>query len=338
MVSASQPVVDIHCHLMTPAASELIAQHYSPDHILANEPYDLHAGSPSRARNQEIGPTLIPKLSGIEPRLADMDRMGVDIQVLAPFVSQNYYWTDVALGQELARLQNERLAEAVTAHPDRFAAIGTVPLQDTTSAIRELEHLVGALGMSGVQISSNINGLDLDDPRFRPFWARAEELGAVVLIHPSGFTDGRRLDDWFLTNLIGNPLDSTIALTRLVLSGRLAEFPDLRWVVVHGGGYTPFYNARLDHGWEARPEARVNIDLPPSSYLKQVYYDTMVFSPRELSHLIDFAGPEHVLLGTDYPFDMGESDPVGLTSRVMLSGEDLARVRGTNAMELFRLG
>ncbi len=334
---ANHPVVDVHCHLMTSAATALVAEHYSADHILANEPYDLHAGTPSRERNKELGPTLLPKLRDLEPRLADMDRMGVDIQVLAPFVSQNYYWTDPALGQELARLQNDRLAEAVADHPDRFAAIGTVPLQDTNTAIAELEHLVGHLGMSGVQISSNINGLDLDDPRFRPFWARAEELDAVVLIHPSGFTDGRRLDDWFLTNLIGNPLDSTIALTRLIFSGRLAEYPSLRWIVVHGGGYTPFYNARLDHGWENRPEARVNIDRPPSSYLKQVYFDTMVFSPRELSHLIDFAGPGHVLLGTDYPFDMGETDPVGLTSRVALSGEDLARVRGATAVEVFRL-
>lgn len=333
----SSPVVDAHCHLMTEAASALVAEHYSADEILAHEPYDLYAGAASREHNRSLSPTLIPKLRDVEPRLADMDRMGIDVQVVAPFVSQNFYWTDAGLGQQVARLQNERLAEVAAAHSDRFAAIGTVPLQDTSTAIAELDYLVGTLGLKGVQISTNIDGTDLDDNRFIPFWSRAQEIGAVVLLHPSGFTEGRRLDDWFLTNLIGNPLDSTIALTRLIFSGRLAQFPDLRWVVVHGGGYTPFYTARLDHGWEVRPEARTNISQPPSTYLEQVYFDTMVFSPRELSHLLDFAGPHHVMLGTDYPFDMGEQDPVALTGRVDLTDEDRAQVRGGNAARLFSL-
>lgn len=334
---SSTPVVDVHCHLMTPTASDLIAQHYSPDAILANDPYDLYAGTPSREHNRSLGPTLVPKLREVEPRLADMDRMGVDVQVLAPFVSQNFYWTDALLGQELCRLQNERLADVVDAHPDRFSAVGTVPMQDTATAIRELEHVVRTLGMRGVQISSNIDGLDLDDPRFIPFWQRAQELGAVILVHPTGFTEGRRLDDWFLTNLIGNPLDSTIALARLTFSGRLAQFPDLSWVVVHGGGYAPFYNARFDHGWEARPEARANIDQPPSAYLRRVHFDTMVFSPRELAHLVEFAGPSNVLLGTDYPFDMGEDDPVGLVSKLDLSQEERQLVCGGNAARIFGL-
>lgn len=331
------PVVDAHCHLMTEAATALVAAHYSPDEIFAHDDYDLYAGTASREHNRSLGPSLMPKLRDVEPRLADMDRMGIDVQVVSPFVSQNYYWTDASLGQQVARLQNERLAEVVASHPDRFAALGTVPLQDTSTAVAELDHLMSELGMKGVQISSNIDGVDLDDPRFVPFWTRAQEIGAVVLIHPSGFTEGRRLDDWFLTNLIGNPLDSTIALTRLIFSGRLAQFPDLRWVVVHGGGYTPFYTARLDHGWHVRPEARVNIDQPPSHYLERVYFDTMVFSPRELTHLLEFAGARHVLLGTDYPFDMGEADPLALTGRVDLTDDERALVRGGNAARVFGL-
>jgi aminocarboxymuconate-semialdehyde decarboxylase len=331
-----QPVIDVHCHLMTPAAGDLIKAHYSPDTILAKEPYDLYAGEASREHNRSLGPTLIPKLRDTAPRVVDMDAMGVDIQVLASFVSQNFYWTDADLGQQLARLQNDRLAEAVAERPDRFAAIGTLPMQHTASAVAELEYVVQTLGFKGVQICSNVDGDDLDDPRFRPFWKRAEELGTVVLIHPSGFTDGRRLDDWFLTNIIGNPLDSTIALTRLIFSGRLAEFPALKLVVVHGGGYTPFYSARMDHGWEARPEARVNIDKPPSSYLKQVYFDTMVFSPWQLQHLVEFAGVDHVMLGTDYPFDMGDDDPVGLVGKVDGLGEaERTLLRGGNAARVF---
>ena len=339
MPQQNDPVVDVHCHLMSDAAKELIEQYYTPDTILANEPYDLYAGEPTRVQNRSLGPTLLPKLRGTEERLEEMDRTGVDVQVLATFVSQYFYWTDAALGQRLSRVQNERLAEAVSDHPDRFAAIGTVPLQHTASALAELDHVVQELGFKGVQIGANVDGKDLDDPRFEPFWARAEELGAVVLIHPSGFTEGRRLDDWFLTNLIGNPLDSTVALTRLIFSGRLKEHPDLKLVVVHGGGYTPFYSARLDHGWEARPEARVNIDEPPSTYLKQVYFDTMVFSPEQVRTLVDFAGADHVLLGTDYPFDMGEADPVGLVGRVPgLTDQEQAAICGGNAARLFSLG
>lgn len=337
--SSSDPVIDVHCHLMTPAATDLIQQHYSPDTILANEPYDLFAGEATRARNRELGPTLMPKLRETAPRIKDMDATGVDIQVMASFVSQNFYWTEADLGAQLARLQNERLAEAVAEHPDRFVGLGTLPMQHTASAVAELEYVVNDLGFKGVQISANVDGDDLDDPRFRPFWKRATELGAVVLIHPSGFTEGRRFDEWFLTNILGNPLDSTIALTRLCFSGRLAEFPDLKLLVVHGGGYLPFYWKRMDHGWEARPEAQTHISKPPSTYLKQVHFDTMVFDPGLIRNLIDFAGVDHVHLGTDYPFDMGEADPVGLTSSVPgLSPEEIRQVQGGNAARLFGIG
>lgn len=336
--TTDHPVVDIHCHMMTVAARELIEEHYSPDTILAHEPYDLYAGEATRAHNNNLGPTLMPKLQGTQQRVKDMDAMRVDVQILASFVSQNYYWTEADLGLALTRLQNDRLAEAVSEHPDRFEAIGTLPMQHTASAIAELERCVDTLGFKGVQICSNIDGKDLDDPRFLSFWQRAEELDAVVLIHPSGFTEGRRLDDWFLINTIGNPMDSTIALHRLIFSGRLAQLPDLKLLVAHGGGYAPFYSARMDHAWQTRPEARVNVDQPPSTYLENIYFDTMVFAPRELGHLIDFAGVDHVLLGTDYPFDMGEDDPIGLTGQVAgLSDQDRAAIRGGNAASVFGL-
>jgi len=246
--------------------------------------------------------------------------------------------TDGDLGRALARVQNERLAEARDEHPTRFAALGTVPLQHAQSAVEELEYCIADLGMKGVQIAANIDGRDLDDPRFIPFWQRASELGAVVLIHPSGFSDARRFSDWFLTNTLGNPLDSTVALLRLIHSGRLAQFPDLKLVVVHGGGFLPFYWARMDHAWANRPEAAVNIDQPPSSYLKRVHFDTMVFDPDLIANLVTFAGPEQVMLGTDYPFDMGHYDPVGMLARVeRLGAEDQEAIRGRNAARLFGL-
>lgn len=329
------PVVDVHNHVLTPEVESLIEEHYSREEIVAHEPYDLYAGAKSAAHNRSVGPSLRPKMTDADQRVRDMDAMGVDVQVLATFVSQFYYWTDGALGQQLCRIQNDWLAELAGRHPDRFVAIGTVPMQDQTRAVAELEYVIGELGFKGVQISSSIDGTDLDDPRFLPFFTRAQELGAVVLIHPNGWDTGRRLDDFYLINVIGNPLDSTVALTRLIFSGRLAALPDLKLCVVHGGGYTPFYSARMDHAWEVRPECREYIDQPPSTYLKRVYFDTMVFSPEQLAHLVEFSGTDHVLLGTDYPFDMGETDPLALTGALELSAEELALIRGGNAARIF---
>ena len=333
--SGDAPVVDVHNHILTPAVEDLIGRHYSRDEINAHEPYDLYAGAKSAAHNRSLFPELRPKMTDAGQRIRDMDAMGVDIQILATFVSQFYYWTDGELGQRIARLQNERLAELVADRPDRFVAIGTVPLQDSTRAVAELEHVMGPLGFKGVQISSSVDGIDLDDPRFVPFFERAEQLGAVVVIHPNGWDTGRRLDDYYLINVIGNPLDSTVALTRLIFAGRLAQFPGLKLCVVHGGGYTPFYSARMDHAWEVRPECREDIDEPPSTYLRRVHFDTMVFSARQVGHLVEFAGADHVLLGTDYPFDMGERDPLGLTDRLGVSDADRDLIRGGNAVRLF---
>jgi aminocarboxymuconate-semialdehyde decarboxylase len=331
-------VIDVHNHVLTPAVEELVEQHYSREEIIAREPYALYTGEASAAHNRTQFPTLRTRMTDPSQRLADMARTGVDVQILSTYVSQFYYWTDGELGQRVARLQNERLAELVAAHPDRFAAIGTVPMQDSARAVAELEHVTRTLGFKGIQISSNIAGLDLDDPRFRPFLTRASELGAVVQIHPNGFDQGRRLDDFYLINVLGNPWDSTLALTRLIFSGVLAELPDLKLVVVHGGGFTPFYPARMDHAWEVRPECRKHIDQPPSTYLKQVYFDTMVFTPKLVRTLVDFAGADHVMLGTDYPFDMGEDDPLGLTGAVPeLDESDLAKIRGGNAARIYGL-
>ncbi|GAA3750229.1 amidohydrolase family protein [Salinactinospora qingdaonensis] len=329
-------MVDAHCHIFCQAAKDLVEKYYSQEQILLNDPYDRYAGQGTTCTNRTLLPELRPKMTDPALRVADMDRLGIDIQVLASFVSQFYYWTDPALGHELARLQNHRLAEMVAAAPDRFTAVGTVPMQDSERAVQELDYVVQTLGFKGVQISSNITGRDLDDLRFRPFFRRAEELGAVVLLHPNGFTDGERFQDFFLMNVIGNPMDSTLALTRLIFSGALAQHPDLRLCVVHGGGYLPFYSARMDHAWQVRPECRERIEQPPSTYLRQVYFDTMVFSPRILENLVEFAGVQQVLLGTDYPFDMGESDPLGLIDGLSaISPKERAGICGGNATTLF---
>ena len=265
--------------------------------------------------------------------------MGVDVQALSAAPPQFYYWADPALGRKLARLQNDHLAELVCKHSDRFVGLATVPLQDVEAAVAELDFAVTELGLRGVEICTNVNGLDLDDGRFRPFFARAAELGVVVLIHPHGFTSGERLMEYYLTNVIGNPLESTIALTRMIHGGVLEALPDLRLCVVHGGGYLPVYASRMDHAWRERPEGRHQIpDRPPSSYLRQVFVDCLVYDPAHLAFLVQQMGADRVVVGTDYPYDMGFYDPVGLIEATPgLSDDDRRRILGANAAELLRL-
>jgi aminocarboxymuconate-semialdehyde decarboxylase len=268
-----------------------------------------------------------------------MDRMRVDRQAVSVAPPQFYYWADPALGRRLARMQNDHLAELVGKYPDRFSGLATVPLQDVDAAVAELDFAVAELGLSGVEICTNVNGLDLDDRRFRPFFARAAELGVVVLIHPHGFTSGERLMDYYLTNVIGNPLESTIALSRLIHGGVFEELPGLRVCVVHGGGFLPFYASRMDHAWRHRPEGRHHIpDRPPSSYLRGIWVDCLVYDPAHLAFLVAQMGADRVVVGTDYPYDMGDDDPVGLVEATPgLSEEDRARILGANAAGLLGL-
>jgi aminocarboxymuconate-semialdehyde decarboxylase len=303
------------------------------------DPFSFYSGEETKAYNAGHFASLASKLTDPRQRLEDMDRMGVDRQVLSVAPPQFYYWTDPALGWKLARLQNDHLAQLVAKYPDRFSGLATVPLQDVDAAVAELDFAVTELGLRGVEICTNVNGLDLDDRRFRPFFARAADLGVLVLIHPHGFTSGERLMDYYLTNVIGNPLESTIAATRMIHGGVLEEWPALALCVVHGGGYLPFYASRMDHSWRERPEGRHRIpDRPPSSYLRQIFVDCLVYDPAHLGFLVQQMGADRVVVGTDYPYDMGFYDPVGLVEATPgLSDDDRGRILGGNAAQLLGL-
>ncbi|HET9770395.1 MAG TPA: amidohydrolase family protein [Acidimicrobiia bacterium] len=329
-------VIDIHNHVATPACQALVEGLGS----VLDDPFAFWSGPETKAYNAEHFAALVPKLTDPARRLEDMDRMGVDVQVLSVAPPQYYYWTDPALGRRLARMQNEHLARLVADHPDRFAGLGTVPLQDVDAAVAELDFAVAELGLRGLEICTNVNGIDLDDRRFRPFFERAAELGVVVMLHPHGFTEGRRLMDYYLTNVVGNPLESTIAVTRLIHGGLLEDFPGLKLCVVHGGGYLPFYASRMDHAWRVRPEGRHHIpDSPPSSYLRRVYVDCLVYDAAHLAFLVQQMGADRVVVGTDYPYDMGIDDPVGLVGRTPgLSAGQRQMILGGTAAALLGLG
>lgn len=328
--------IDVHCHLATPPSRVLAEPHRRREY----EPYDYFMGADSVSHNQVMFPSISEQLVEPSARIEHMDRMGVDIQGLATFVSEYFYWAPAGDTARSARIQNERIAEAVAEFPDRFIPLGaTVPLQDVDLAIAEMDHVVTELGFKGLQIGGTVDGHNLDEPRFRPFWAAVEDRGVPVILHPNGYPESHRFGDYFLTNCIGNPLETMVAATRMIFSGLFEEHPGIKLVLLHGGGYLPFYCSRADHTWEVRPETRVAIpDRPPSDYMKMLYYDTMVFQPIYLRHLVEIVGPDRVMLGTDYPFDMGETDPVGLVDATEgLSEADRDRIKGANAARLFAL-
>ena len=329
--------VDIHCHYLNRDAAAKLA-HLNPSQY---EPSVKFASQLTREVNVKQMQDRAPKLSTIEVRIADMDRMGIDIQAVCPAPQQTYYWTDPGLGLEVSRMINDRLAQIVATWPDRFVALGTVPLQNVGLAVAELERCVKQLGLRGVEINPNVAGRELTDPSLNldRFFAKARELDIVIFMHPIGFTQGERLMDHYLNNLIGNPLDTTVGTSHLIFGGVMERHPGLKIVLPHAGGFLGHYWARMDHGWRARPDCRTIIKKAPTTYLKKFYFDTITFDPEMLRNLIDKFGAAQVLLGTDYPFDMGEEDPVGLINSVpRLPSAEKERIMGGNAVRLLKIG
>jgi aminocarboxymuconate-semialdehyde decarboxylase len=213
-----------------------------------------------------------------------------------------------------------------------------VPLLDGGEAARELERCMKSLGMKGAEILTNVAGKELSDPGYAPFWSKAEELGALVVIHPNGFTEGRRLTRFYFNNVIGNPLETTIAVHYLIFDGVLERHPKLKILAVHGGGYLPAYSGRIDHAWGARSDAHGALPQPPTSYLKKTYFDTVVFTPHQLAELVRVFGADHIVMGTDYPFDMAEFDPIGHVAGVDgFDAATIAAIVGGNAGKLLDL-
>jgi aminocarboxymuconate-semialdehyde decarboxylase len=271
----------------------------------------------------------------LDVRLETMDREGVDMQIVSHM--PNYaYWADRQLSEQIVEAGNSAVHEVCTARPDRFLGLGFVSLQFPDLAARQVEQAIAA-GFKGVEISSNVNGKDLDDAQFESFWSSAEQHNALVFIHPSGTTLGDRVAQYYLGNIIGNPLDTTLALTHLIFGGVLERHPGLKILAAHGGGYLPSYCSRSDHGYEVRPEAQT-IPHPPSHYLSRVWVDNLVYGPFNLGHVIGQMGADHVVLGTDYPFDMGQENPVEIVDAVSgLSDEDRNRIKAGNALNLIGL-
>ena len=326
--------VDIHCHCECyPVTQRMRAEAVRTDNVAL-----AFGNALTKAVNEKQLIDVQPKMQSLDERLADMDAMGVDMQAITVPPYQYYYWAEPELGREVTRQLNDHLAENVAQAPDRFVAMGTVPLQNTEMAVAELERCIGELGMRGVEISAHVGADELSAKRLEPFFAKAEELDILIFIHPEGFTHVDRFTNHYFINLIGHPLESTLAISHLIFGGVLDRYPGLKICVAHGGGFIPTYAGRMDHAHRERDDCREIIASPPSSYLRKFYFDTLVFEPDQLAFLIEKYGADHILLGTDYPYDMGEEDPLGLVGKVdKLNADARAAVCGLNAARLLKL-
>jgi aminocarboxymuconate-semialdehyde decarboxylase len=339
-VSGPQPVVDVHAHILLPALQQLDAEQ---DPAGFAEQQDLEVrrnGAKSMAASGRMIKERWPQLTDLDRRLADMDAQGVGVQLVSPSPSHFYYFTGGDLALRLARAANQAVRDFVNRAPDRLNGLGLVPLQHPGLMVEALEDAVIECGLVGVEIGSfaatpggERTTVELSDARLEAFWSRAEELGALVFLHPFGCSLDERLDRFYLANTVSQPAENAVALSHLIFSGVLDRHPGLKVLAAHGGGYLPTTLGRSDHAWRVRPEAHGCAE-PPSSYLKKLYFDSLVHSPAELQALVAAAGPEQVLLGSDYPFDMGSDRPVAEVMEARLPEEDRARVLAGNAAAL----
>ncbi|MBU8547680.1 amidohydrolase family protein [Streptomyces rochei] len=327
------PTVDVHAHVLLPDVESLVAG--LPGHAEAKEVDARRNGPAALAVNGPMVRARVPRMTDVALRLASMDAQGVDVQLVSPSPSHYHYWADEATAEKVYRLANEATAAHCAQAPDRLRGLGLVPLQHPDHLVRALDHALEQ-GLDGVEISSHAPGRELSDPAYEPFWSRAAERGAILFLHPFGCTLDERLDRWYLSNTVGQPTENAVALSHLIFSGVLDRHPELKIVAAHGGGYLPTHIGRSDHAWSARSDAGAGCVHPPSSYLRRLYFDSLVHDPHVLRELVRVAGADRVLLGSDFPFDMGTEDPVAALRAARLPDADFHAVRGGNAAALLR--
>lgn len=326
--------IDAHTHVAIPRAGAFIKPHLD----LSTIPLAHFASAETKAINAKQDADIASRITGYDERFVDMDRMGIDQQLILPSPAQCFHTVKLEYAVPGAQMVNDGIAEYCARHKDRFIPTGTVPMQDGNEAAKELERCMTKLGFKGVEILTNVHGKELSDPAFAPFWKKAEELNALVIIHPNGFTHGERLSRYYFNNVIGNPFETTLALHYLIFDGVLERHPNLKIFAMHGGGYLGGYSGRIDHAWGARSDAQANLPKPPTHYLKKVYVDTVVFTPTQLKALVETFGLDHVIMGTDYPFDMLEHDPIGHINSVESFDESTrAALAGGNAKKMLGL-
>ncbi len=305
--------VDVHAHCAVPEAMALMNRKVSPETLLISKASD---------------------------RIRAMDEQGIDVEALS--INPYWYKADRDVARQLIQIQNEKLAEACAANPDRFVAFGSVALQHPDLAAEQLEEGVKKYGLRGAGLGGSVDGEELSSPRFHPFWAKAEQLGVLVFIHPQGTAElnatTRFKGNGGLDNVIGNPLETTLALSHLIFEGTLDRFPAIKICAAHGGGFLPSYAGRSDAGCVTVP-ARCGVPLKkkPSEYLRQMYYDSIVFTPEALRHLAAETGTGQIVMGTDYPYPWTSTSVNHILDAPGFSDVERAAMLGDTAAKLLRI-
>ncbi|MGE0216958.1 amidohydrolase family protein [Mycolicibacterium sp.] len=324
-------VIDVHAHYIPTDSIDMMAA--------GRVPVALHEddGVPGciALRGMRVGAT-IDQLSNVDSMLAAMDAAGVDVRVISPPPFTYRYWADPEETLRLHRRLNEATAAVVARHPDRFVGLATAPIQAPEQASAELQRALDELGLAGLTVGTNVDGGNLSDDGPSQVLRALAERGAPLLVHPD-FVPNERIAAHYLVNLLGMPHESAIALANLILSGRLDEITGLRVCFVHGGGTLPYLIGRLDKGWAVRPETRSATAAPPSQRLDRVWFDSLTHSPLALRYLIDLVGREHVVVGSDSPFDVEEAQPLRrLRECPGLTADEEAAIVETSAMAWLR--
>lgn len=299
------PILDIHCHFFPQAFLDE-----------ARRPNSLRSKLELREDGREhlvcpgnFDHPLTPDLHEAERMLADMDNAGIEMAAISSAPPTFNYWAEPKDARRLAPKFNDSIAERVAAHPDRFLGLAMVPLQDIEASCHEAKRAVNELNLHGVMIGSNVLGKNLNHPDYFPFFETIADLDVPLFVHPYIPPGEERMQDYYLHNLLGMVAETGLAIASTIYGGVLERLPNLRIIFAHAGGVFPYIVGRMDHGYKVRiEECRKAIPHPPSHYMRQVYFDCMSFNDRALKYLVDQVGADHVLVGSDYPFDMG---PIG---------------------------
>lgn len=325
--------IDFHTHFIPHQFIEQVRQ----GQALGNVSIQLREGQEWLIHQEGYRYPAMPELWELEAKLRLMDRLGLDKAVLSLQPALFFYWLEAGPVAEFCQQTNEALAELVAQSGGRLYGMATVPLQDPAAAARELRRAVLELGLRGVQIGTRMEQIPLDDPHFDPFFAAAADLQVPVLLHPYRVGTRPEWADFYLANLVGNPLETCLAASRLILSGWLDRHPRLTLILAHGGGFLPYQIGRLDHGFRVRAETKQHFSSPPSSYLRRFYYDTITHATVPLKFLVKLVGADRVVLGTDIPFDMADHHFADYLAIAEFDQQTLQAIHSQNALRLLEL-
>jgi aminocarboxymuconate-semialdehyde decarboxylase len=332
MSTPRQPVIDFHAHVVVPEVYAVTKAHSLFSRAIEEPGVSEELKQATAKRNDAVA----GKMAEVTERIGNMDAMGIQTQVLtASLVHQSTDFAEPEAALALDRKSNDRIAAIVASNRSRFAALGTVPLHAPELAAAELQRCLRQLGFAGVTISTQARDMEIGDRRLRPFWAKAEELGAVVYIHPAG-NQGERFRKFALWNSVGQAMEETFAIASLFYEGILDAYPKLKIVISHGGGYMPYYTGRIDRNYADKPATRINMSKAPADYLRMLHYDTCVYDDSVLERLVEKVGADRIVLGSDYP--VGDPASVAFVRRCRTLNEaQQEQVLWKNAAQLLGL-